>query len=124
MFQMDYCSCLVALGSDIMNVVARGDDNDAVSWPEIQVLRVIHGPASVTEIKQIYKAETTPAEEKTRLAELYGDELLDKIYPGVNPMMQLEIGSDPARPAKRGPGRPPGPVKVVEPAPVPTPVED
>lgn len=121
MYQMDRCACMIALGGDIMNIVARGDDNDAVSWPEVQVLRVIHGQSAVTDVKPIFKEDTTPAEEKARLAELYGEELIDKIFPGVSPMMQLEIGSDPARPVKRGPGRPP---KPIEPPPSPVPLED
>jgi len=80
-------SCMIAIGGDIRTVVARED----ITWPEVSMLRFIHGEAAVTDIEVVDEVERTPTAEKARLASIYDPKLVDSLYPGVVPLMESEV---------------------------------
>jgi hypothetical protein len=85
---MHLCTCYIALGGDTRNVVVKGEHN-AASFPEINVLKAIHGPESVFNVKVVDTVETDPVREKNRLVAIYGGEIVEKLYPGFAPAIQL-----------------------------------
>lgn len=94
---MHLCTAYVMLAGDQGQVVFRGE-HDPVSWPEIGVLQVLHGEDSVYNIEVINEVDTTRQAEKRRLAEIYGETVVENVYPGRSPMMEEEVpghGSDP-----------------------------
>lgn len=90
MAKMHLCSCVVAIAGDIRNTVVK-QGNDAVSFPEIQVLKAMHGPESVTDIKVIAEVDSDQASEKARLALIYPPETVDSLYPGYAPMLPMTL---------------------------------
>lgn len=88
MSKMHLCSCLISLAGDDRNQVFKSEEN-AVSLPEIQVLRQIHGADAVSEIKVIGDTDTDPAREKARLSAIYGSTVVDQLYPGFAPLMPM-----------------------------------
>jgi hypothetical protein len=74
-------ACDVALGGDILNVVARHEFTP-VTYPEMLVLRFIHGETSVTNVFDVGYVDRAEGEEKKRLSETYGDALMKKLFPG------------------------------------------
>jgi len=89
---MHFCICQVRLGGDLRNVVPRGEFNP-VSWPEIEVLRFLHGNDSVIDIKAIAKVTQSAKTEKERLIRIYGAATIEEVFPGRNPQMELEMPS-------------------------------
>lgn len=74
--------CDVALAGDIRNVVHRGVD-DPVTYPERLVLEFLHGPSTVTDIREVGFVERDEAEERNRLARIYGAKTIQQLFPGV-----------------------------------------
>ena len=87
---MHFVTCMVRLGGDLLNVVPRGEFNP-VSWPEVDVLRTLHGEDSVTDVKAFVKVSQTAKAEKERLRAIYGAMVIEDIFPGKNPQMELEV---------------------------------
>jgi hypothetical protein len=73
--------CDVALDGDIRQNVHRGVDNP-VTYPERLLLEFIHGPDSVTEIRDIGTVERPMRDERTRLGSTYGDKVVSEVFPG------------------------------------------
>lgn len=84
-----FCSALVRLAGDLGHVVPR-DNFSPVSWPEIDVLRFIHGDDAIVEIKVIARVNQTAKQEKERLRLIYGP-VVEDVYPGKNPQMELDM---------------------------------
>lgn len=87
---MHICSAYIALGGDTNNVVFRGPDNP-VTWPEVGMLQFLHGEENVYNIEVIGERDERGATEKQRLSDIYGAGIVDQIYPGKNPVMEMEM---------------------------------
>jgi hypothetical protein len=69
-------------GSGSINVVSRGPFNP-VTYPELILLRVIHGGAQwVTNIFDCGHVERTDEQERSRLIDLYGMKNVTDVFPG------------------------------------------
>ncbi len=86
---MHFCTCAVRLGGDLRSVVVR-DEFSPVSWPEIEVLRSIHGEDAIVDVKPFISVPQSSRAEKDRLALKYGFEKMEEIFPGRNPQMEME----------------------------------
>ena len=65
---MDQLMADIAIGGDIKNVVHRDD----LTWPEVVLMRDIHGEAAVTNVEITGASELDPDDEITRLRTRYG----------------------------------------------------
>lgn len=74
---------------DMRNTVVRTPFNP-VSLPEVEVLRFLHGSDSILDVKPFASVEQTAKEEKARLQRIYGADVLEEVFPGRNPQMELE----------------------------------
>ena len=73
----------VALGGDIRSIVDRSYPENAVTWPEYEIIAHIHGAGSMRGAAN--SGETvnrTQAEERERLISLYGAEAMGHVYGG------------------------------------------
>ena len=86
---MHFCTAQIQLAGDLRNVVHREKDRP-ISWPEAEVLRFIHGEDAVLNVKPFVSVKQTAKEEKERLAIIYGYSVLEDVYPGKNPQMELD----------------------------------
>jgi hypothetical protein len=93
---MHFCTAKVAIAGDEQQIVHRNHFNP-VSWPEIEVLFVLHGDGSVSEIKPFVDVPSDEREERDRLDRIYGENVVSKgdadhaaVYPGRNPNMQMK----------------------------------
>lgn len=87
---MHFCVCQVRLNGDMLNVVPRGEFNP-VSWPEVEVLRFLHGNESVIDVKAFVKVTQSAKDEKERLRNIYGSPVIEEVFPGRNPQMELDM---------------------------------
>jgi hypothetical protein len=87
---MHFCHAEVRLAGDLRNLVVR-DAFSPVSWPEIEVLRALHGHDAVENVKVVGEYKQSAKEEKERLRLIYGNNVLEDIFPGKNPQMELEM---------------------------------
>jgi hypothetical protein len=85
---MHFCTAHVAIGGDPRNIMYR-DEFSPVSWPELEVLRVIHGDDAVTGITVFADVRQTARAERERLAMKYSDEPLAEIWGGRNAPTEL-----------------------------------
>jgi hypothetical protein len=100
------------------------DKFNPISWPEAELLRVIHGDDAVLELKPFVHVNQTWRAERHRLVLRYGVEYVEKCFPGrgnievdaaeadiahgalwKNPITQLEetVASEPEPETKRTP---------------------
>lgn len=86
---MHFCTAEIRLSGDMRNTVARGLHNP-VSWPEIEVLRALHGHDAVLNPKPFIHVNQTAKGEKERLRLIYGNAVIEDIFPGRNPQMELD----------------------------------
>lgn len=86
---MHFCTCKVAIAGDLRQIVERTPFNP-VSWPEVEILRSLHGDGSVTDVSVIAEFPQTAKDEKERLRLKYGNAILEDIFPGRNPRMEME----------------------------------
>lgn len=95
---MTLVTCLVRIGGDLNNVIqpaSRGFGPGIVSWPEVLVLREIHGGEEAVEaIRWAGTAQSTPAAEKARLLRIYGAAVPESLFPGSDPRIPLEMPED------------------------------
>lgn len=102
--KMHMVSAHIELAGSRNSVTVRHADRP-LSYPELEVLRVMHGPMSVQNVVVVSTIETTPAFEKDRLSAIYGEELVNDVFPGRNPHMDLldpDHQENPDAPKKRG----------------------
>src|SRR3954464_16009080 len=98
---MHMVTCKIILGGDNGQIVHRQEANP-VSWPEVGVIQYTHGEESVFDIEVCGEVEATRAGEKARLAEIYGKSVLEAVYPGRAPVLEMEMpGSDEKKPTPK-----------------------
>jgi hypothetical protein len=85
---LHFCTAKIALADDITQTVIRGYFNP-ISWPEVDVIRSIHGDSAVTEVEPFVEVKQTARDEKIRLAGIYGNDVIEAVYPGRNPQMEM-----------------------------------
>jgi len=86
---MHFCAAEIALSGDMRNIVVRNEFNP-VSWPEIEVIRVLHGDESIVSVRPFVNVPQSPRGEWRRLAYNYGAEPLAERWGGRNPPTELE----------------------------------
>jgi hypothetical protein len=86
---MHFCKAVIALGEDRNNTVVRNQFNP-ISWPEVEVIRALHGDASVLEIIPFVAVAQTSRAERQRLAEIYGDKACSDIWGGRAGPLEME----------------------------------
>jgi len=86
---MHFCTAHISIGGDPRNIMYR-DQFSPVSWPEVEVLREIHGHDAVSEIIPFTVVNQTARDERQRLASKYGDEVLATRWGGKNPPTELD----------------------------------
>ena len=90
---MDYVTAKIALGGDQLHIMYRGPDNP-VSWPEVRVLQRLHGDDSVFDCDFVRSEQSNVQMEKMRLVGVYGVEVVNLIYPGARPLIDMEFPGD------------------------------
>lgn len=115
---MHLVACIIALGGDTGQLLHRGP-HDPVSWPEVGVLQMIHGEDAVTDFTVVSEDDdATRQSEKLRLVSIYGAGIVEQVYPGRNPMMELTMPGAKKAPKKaKDEGAPTAPPPVPEEAP-------
>jgi hypothetical protein len=86
---MHFCTAYIAIANDEQQVAFRGP-YDPVSWPEVEVLRQIHGDEAVRNVKPFVHVEQTAKAEKERLGLIYGNIVSEKVWVGRNSSMELD----------------------------------
>jgi len=86
---MHFCTVHVAIGGDQRNIMYR-DPFAPVSWPEVEVLRTIHGDDAIGEIIPFVDVKQTPKAERDRLAMKYPEEILASIWGGRSAPTELK----------------------------------
>lgn len=127
---MHLCTAKIALGGDTGNVVHR-QAHKPVSWPEVGLLQWMHGEESVFDVEVCGEVEATRAGEKARLVEKYGRDVVEMVYPGRAPMLEMEmpgVTSVPkpkkAKPVRTVPVQPKFGRDTVDPIPAPEPYSE
>src|SRR5262245_54636893 len=87
---MHFCRAKIALGNDIRNMMTRSEYSP-VSWPEIAVLRLMHGEGSIEDIKPFVSVPQKARDERARLMLIYGEAPLKEIWGGMNAPSELEL---------------------------------
>lgn len=85
--KIEKVNCLVSLDNDgketIITQVPKAGPS-AVSVTEIPLMQAQNGPNSVTRVHSAGFFETGKSEELSRLAEVYPEEIMNRIYPGAH----------------------------------------
>ena len=81
MQKMHWCTANLNLAGQGFTVIWF-DPTNPISWPEAQVLMAVHGEENISDIKPIAISETTPGDEKQRLAIKYGVRPVEHVFPG------------------------------------------
>ena len=77
---MQLLSCSIALGGDDHTIVVREYDT-AITFPELLVLKALHGGENIRNIKDAGEVERDSDEERQRLLALYGGEVMRQVFP-------------------------------------------
>lgn len=78
---MHFCMAQVAIAGDNQQIVHRGLYTP-VSWPELEVLRFLHGEDAVTDIKPFARVDQNQRDERDRLVQIYGLKPVSDCFPG------------------------------------------
>jgi len=65
------------------------DAFNPISYPELEVLRHVHGDDAVLDVVVIAEVDQSAREEKERLQLKYGAAVVEDVFPGKNPQMEL-----------------------------------
>jgi hypothetical protein len=79
--RVQYCRCKINLAGQNCHTVIYGEHNP-VTWPELQVLQLLHGDENVMDIVPVGIGEVWPTEEKNRLISIYGHRVVETCFPG------------------------------------------
>ena len=90
---MQLLSAYVSVGGDDLNVVVREYDT-AITFPEMLILKALHGPESVRRITDVGDVDRDPDEERARLQSIYGGAVIQMVFPGSHTPLPTE---DPRR---------------------------
>jgi len=99
---MHLCTCEIAVGGDIRNTVIRSEF-EPVSYPEIEILKFIHGAGAVTDVAVCGEIDRDPGEEKAMLLQKYPAKAVETLYPGTRPPMEMELRGVKIEPKKKAP---------------------
>jgi hypothetical protein len=85
----------VLLGGDLRNIINpadRGYGHGVVSWPEVLVLRALHGQQSVKLLEDAGRVDPSPSARavKAKLASQYPRERVEEMFPGASPRIDLD----------------------------------
>jgi hypothetical protein len=86
---MHFCTAQIAIAGDSQQVMHR-NPFDPVSWPELEVLRFIHGEDAVTDIKVISRIDQDQRDERDRLLMHYGRAPIDACFGARNSKIEME----------------------------------
>lgn len=92
MQKMDLCTCKITLGGDARQVVFR-DKTRPMTYPEVDLMRYMHGDRFVNDVTVIKTVETTNAAEVEALRVKYG-KVAREAFPGSRPRLPLEAPGD------------------------------
>jgi len=90
---IQYCRCKINLAGQNCHTVYFTEHN-AVTWPEVQVLMLLHGDENVMDIVPVGIGETYPTAEKNRLAAIYGPRPVETCFPGRSFRMEYMMTED------------------------------
>lgn len=93
MQKMHWCTANLNLSGQGFTVIWF-DATNPISWPEAQVLMVVHGEENIYDIKPIAIGETTVSDEKQRLAIKYRHQPVEHVFPGRNPRMETMMPAE------------------------------
>lgn len=85
----------VLLGGDLRNIINpadRGYGHGVVSWPEVLVLRALHGQQSVKLLEDAGRVDPSPSARavKAKLLSQYPGERVEELYPGASPRIEMD----------------------------------
>lgn len=86
---MHFCTAYIALAGDEQQVAYRGPF-DPISWPEVEVLRQVHGDEAVRNVKPFVFVEQDARAEQQRLLLIYGTVVTDAVYRGRKPVIEMD----------------------------------
>lgn len=86
---MHFCTANVAIGGDTRNIMIRSEFSP-VSWPEIDILRLVHGNDAVTEVQPFVSVKQAARDERERLSYIYNDGPCSECWGGRNAPRELE----------------------------------
>jgi len=86
---MHFVTCNIALNGEQKMIVNRSEFHP-VSWPELEIIRFIHGEDAVRDVKPFVAVPQTSKSEKERLRLIYGNDVVENIFPGKSPSMELD----------------------------------
>lgn len=92
--KMHWCTGKVNLSGQNFTIVVFEASNP-ISWPEAQVLMLLHGNDNVYEIKPCSITDVSLVNEKERLAVKYGFKPVEQVFPGRNPRMETLMPGEP-----------------------------
>lgn len=78
---MQLLSCHIAVAGDDQNIVVREFDT-AVTYPELLILKSLHGAENVRHVADAGDVERDNDDERNRLREIYGGEIVKQVFPG------------------------------------------
>lgn len=78
--KMHWCTARVNLSGQNCHTVSFSPQ-DAISWPEVQILIALHGEENVFDVKPVSIAEVNSRMEKERLWAKYG-QITERVFPG------------------------------------------
>lgn len=78
---MQTLSCAIAVAGDDHSIVRREYDT-AVTFPELLILKALHGPENVRDIADAGDVSRDPDDERQRLRSLYGHAIVMQVFPG------------------------------------------
>lgn len=82
----DYLKCNVAIGGDIRNVYHATN----LTWPEVCIMRELHGEQSVSDIVVTHTSDIERNIEWDRIRFSYPEQAVKNLYPGVSPNLAFE----------------------------------
>lgn len=96
--KVHYCTCRINLAGQNHHTVII-NEFEPVTWPEIQVLMVLHGDENVMDIMPCGIGEVWPTEEKNCLIGKYGKRVVEGCFPGRNFRMDFMMTGEENLPA-------------------------
>jgi hypothetical protein len=92
--KMHWCTGKVNLSGQNFTIIVY-DESNPISWPEAQILMLLHGNDNVYEIKPCSVSDVSLIGEKERLAVKYGFKPVEQVFPGRNPRMETLMPGEP-----------------------------
>ena len=87
---MHFCTARIALAGDTGQIAIR-DRFSPVSWPELEVIKTLHGDDALLEVQPFVKVPQPPKAERDRLVLIYGEGVVQHIWGGTRPPTELDV---------------------------------